>query len=731
MSETTHTHPPRDTQVKVVVPDEHTMISLLGSGDELLRALERAFESDIHVRGNEFTISGSPEETAVVVRLVEELIELAKSGTHVTPDTIGRMIHMLRSPGTERPADVLTTNILSNRGRTIRPKTLNQKRYVDTIDRRTVVFGIGPAGTGKTYLAMAKAVKALQDKEVNRIILTRPAVEAGERLGFLPGTLYDKIDPYLRPLYDALHDMLDPDSIPKLMAAGTIEVAPLAYMRGRAQPVHTNVLTPEGFRPIGDLRVGDLVVGSDGEPTPVLGVYPQGPKAVYRLTAQDGSSTLCSEDHLWSVRTRDDTRRGRPHRVLTAKEILQSGLRSSHYRKYELPLLSRPVEFPAREVPMDAYALGLLLGDGCLTGSTTPSFSTEDPELAEALEALVPGVRVNWKAGPDYVVNRVRQPGDVITIANPVTAVMRELGLCGTTSATKFVPEPYLYNSAEVRLALLQGLLDSDGGPVSQNGRTCRIQYRTASPGLASAVRFLVQSLGGVVYTRTRGSEGRAPGLARGRQVFHRHDTHVLDLRLPEGVEPFRLGRKRDRYEATGGGRPMRFIDSIEPAGTEECVCIQVAAQDSLYVTEDFLLTHNTLNDSFIILDEAQNTSPEQMKMFLTRLGFGSKIVVTGDVTQVDLPGGQTSGLRTIEGILRDIDDIAFCRLSSEDVVRHKLVGQIVDAYGRYDAAQGDSRDRRGPANGVRPRRGPGRREASDTPAEPEAGDGRTAEQAD
>ena len=128
---------------------------------------------------------------------------------------------------------MLTLDILSRRGKTIRPKTLNQKHYVDAIDAHTIVFGIGPAGTGKTYLAMAKAVNALQTKQVNRIILTRPAVEAGERLGFLPGTLSEKIDPYLRPLYDALHDMMDPESIPKLMNAGIIEVAPLAYMRGR------------------------------------------------------------------------------------------------------------------------------------------------------------------------------------------------------------------------------------------------------------------------------------------------------------------------------------------------------------------------------------------------------------------------------------------------------------------------------------------------------------------
>ena len=161
---------------------------------------------------------------------------IIRTGQGISTETVERVLAMLRAETTqpgERPADVLSLNILSNRGRSIRPKTLNQKRYVDSIDKHTIIFGIGPAGTGKTYLAMAKAVQALQAKEVNRIILTRPAVEAGERLGFLPGTLSEKIDPYLRPLYDALHDMIDPESIPKLLAAGTIEVAPLAYMRGR------------------------------------------------------------------------------------------------------------------------------------------------------------------------------------------------------------------------------------------------------------------------------------------------------------------------------------------------------------------------------------------------------------------------------------------------------------------------------------------------------------------
>ncbi|MFB9730660.1 MULTISPECIES: PhoH family protein [Ornithinimicrobium] len=334
----------------VVVPDDVPMVSLLGPRDELLRTIERAFpQVDVHVRGNEFRLTGDTGEIALVERLVDELLAVAATGQPLNRDAVERSIGMLRTSTTERPADVLTMNIISSRGRTIRPKTLNQKHYVDAIDEHTIVFGLGPAGTGKTYLAMAKAVAALQAKQVNRIILTRPAVEAGERLGFLPGTLNDKIDPYLRPLYDALHDMVDPDSMAKLMAAGTIEVAPLAYMRGR------------------------------------------------------------------------------------------------------------------------------------------------------------------------------------------------------------------------------------------------------------------------------------------------------------------------------------------------------------------------TLNSAFIILDEAQNTSPEQMKMFLTRLGFGSKMVVTGDTTQVDLPGGTTSGLKVVQEILHDVDDIHFAHLTSDDVVRHRLISDIVDAYGRYDARRpGHERSR--PA-----RQGPGRRSAEGT----------------
>jgi phosphate starvation-inducible PhoH-like protein len=310
----------------ITVPNAIPMVAVVGPHDANLRTIEAAFPSvNITVRGNEITLRGPHTDCTKLENLFNEVMVVIRSGNILNVDAVTRAIEMLEHEPADHPAEVMSLNIVSNRGRTIRPKTANQKRYVDAIEDHTITFGIGPAGTGKTYLAMAMAVAALNAKKINRIILTRPAVEAGEHLGFLPGTLSEKIDPYLRPLFDALHDMIDIDSIPRLMQSGVIEVAPLAYMRGR------------------------------------------------------------------------------------------------------------------------------------------------------------------------------------------------------------------------------------------------------------------------------------------------------------------------------------------------------------------------TLNDAFVILDEAQNTTPEQMKMFLTRLGFGSKMVVTGDVTQIDLPNGQNSGLRVIRDILKDIDDIAFLELTAEDVVRHRLIGDIVKAYDKFD----------------------------------------------
>jgi len=228
------------TQVKILIPGNQPMVALLGQRDSFLKLVESAFDASILVRGNEITISGPEAEAERVARLFEELLTLLEDGHELTSDSVGQTIDLIKGGGGNgdgepalRPSEVLGDRLLTSRGKQITPKTLGQKRYVDAIRSSTVTFAIGPAGTGKTYLAVATAVRALQDRQVSRLILTRPAVEAGERLGYLPGTLYEKIDPYMRPLYDALFEMTGADTLPRLMERGTVEVAPLAYMRGR------------------------------------------------------------------------------------------------------------------------------------------------------------------------------------------------------------------------------------------------------------------------------------------------------------------------------------------------------------------------------------------------------------------------------------------------------------------------------------------------------------------
>jgi phosphate starvation-inducible PhoH-like protein len=221
------------TQVKILVPGHQSMVALLGQRDEFLKAIEAAFDSQIVVRGNEITITGDAEEAERIALLFEELITLLGAGQEITSASIGQTIDLIKTDAV-RPTEFMRDVLLTSRGKTIGPKTVGQKKYVDAIRRATVTFAIGPAGTGKTYLAVATAVKALQERKVSRIILTRPAVEAGEKLGFLPGTLYEKIDPYLKPLYDALYEMMDAEAFQRLMERGTIEVAPLGYMRGRS-----------------------------------------------------------------------------------------------------------------------------------------------------------------------------------------------------------------------------------------------------------------------------------------------------------------------------------------------------------------------------------------------------------------------------------------------------------------------------------------------------------------
>ncbi|HTH69721.1 MAG TPA: PhoH family protein [Candidatus Saccharimonadales bacterium] len=671
-------------QITILIPDPDEMMFVAGQNEANIDRIEREFGVKIVARGAELRISGDPSSVARVGDLVGAMRSLSGRDDNLRRPALERLIGTAKEAPVATPQQIREHVATTVTGKRIAPQSENQRQYVEEMRKSDLVFATGVAGTGKSYLAVAMGVNALRERKVTRLILTRPAVEAGENLGFLPGDLQQKIDPYLRPLYDALYELMPAERMTRAQERGEIEVAPLAYMRGRAQPIHSSVLTPTGLRAIGSLSVGDVVIGSDGRPTRVTGVYPRGRRPVYRVSAQDGASTLACGEHLWAVTTAADRRRGKPPRVLETREMI-GHLRAAHVHRYELPLVSRPVEFVHRDVPMDGYALGLLLGDGCITLRTTPSFSTADPELAVALEHAIPGVTVTRKGDYDYILRRTGGSRGGVIVPNPATLLLRELGIGGTHSNTKFVPAAYLFNDAAIRLAVLQGLLDTDGGPVTQPGRSCRIQYVTTSLQLKDDVVFLVRSLGGVAYCRTRATLGRRPGRARGRAVGYRSDAYVLEIRLPSGIQPFRLTRKLERYNAIGGGRPMRFIDKIEPEGVQDTVCISVAAADSLYVTEDFLVTHNTLNEAFIILDEAQNTTPAQMKMFLTRLGYGSQAVVTGDVTQVDLLQGQKSGMVVAREALRGVDGISFVDFDERDVVRHELVARIVRAYDRYE----------------------------------------------
>ena len=269
------------TQIKIFVPGNHLMAALVGEGDQFLRLVEEAFpDSAVLVRGNEITVDGADNE--IVGRLFDELIRLLEQGHPLDSAVVKRTIEMVRED--EKPSEVLTAEVLrAGRGRTVRPKSAGQKRYTDAIASNIITFGIGPAGTGKSYLAVALAVQALQARQAERIILTRPAVEAGERLGFLPGDLMAKIDPYLRPLYDALYDMLEVEGAQRLIERGTIEIAPLAFMRGRTLNGSFIILdeaqnaTPEQMKMFltrigfgskavvtGDVTQVDLMVGRSG-----------------------------------------------------------------------------------------------------------------------------------------------------------------------------------------------------------------------------------------------------------------------------------------------------------------------------------------------------------------------------------------------------------------------------------------------------------------------------------
>ena len=482
---------------------------LAGISDGVLDALENRLECTVRLRGNELTLEGEEQQISEARAVIDELVELVEGGHQIGAHTVDAVLGTLEA-GARRARRV-------RRGRLAAPRQEDraEDRHAEGIRRlgpaRTVTFGIGPAGTGKTYLAMACAVAALHEREVARIILTRPAVEAGERLGFLPGDLMAKVDPYLRPLFDALYDMLDPDKALNLIDRGTIEVAPLAFMRGRAQPVESGVSTPEGFRPIGSLRVGDLVTGSDGRPTVCRRGLSAGseagvpiPHAGRRVDAVLRRASL-ARLHAGGP----PQRQARPRARDTADDRASPSGAPAPVR---VPLLSGPACLEAQDVPIDPYALGLLLGDGCLTTKTTPSFRTRTRSSRTPSSPRSPGSSCVRRAPTTTTCGTSMANRGGVIVANPVTAALRTW-IGGNSLAHEVHPDRSTSGTRwRSGIAVLQGLLDSDGGPVTQRGRTCRIQYTTCSERLRDDVLDLVRSLGGIAYWRRRAAEGRAPG---------------------------------------------------------------------------------------------------------------------------------------------------------------------------------------------------------------------------
>jgi superfamily II DNA or RNA helicase len=350
---------------------------------------------------------------------------------------------------------------------------------------------------------------------------------------------------------------------------------------GKAQPLRSLVLTPEGWRRMGDLEVGDLVVGADGRPTRVAGVFPQGEKEIYRVTFSDGSSTDCCDEHLWLVNTPQRKWQGRPARVFSVRELLERPLRDANGNaNFFIPMV-RPVEFAARPLPLDPYVLGCLIGDGGLSQSGV-NLSSADAELLSEVGARVPsGVAVRYTGfGVDYRLTTSPQ-----VAPNPVKDALRRLGLMGKRSEEKFIPEEYLFASVEQRVALLQGLLDTDGHVRPKDNN---VEFSTASPRLAEGVRALVQSLGGTARIREK--------------VTARRLAYRMSVALPAEIRPFRLSRKADVYHPRTKYQPTRAIVGIERIGREPAQCIAVDAHDHLYVTEHFVVTHNTVQSLGVLL---------------------------------------------------------------------------------------------------------------------------------
>lgn len=402
---------------------------------------------------------------------------------------------------------------------------------------------------------------------------------------------------------------------------------------GKAQPLYSSILTPDGFKPMGDVNVGETIIGGDGKPTTVTGVFPQGKKKVYKVSFSDDSSTECCEEHLWTVQNEYQRQSG-GQSTLELREIM-SKLKGHDGRKnYSIPVTD--IEFEKRELPLDPYALGLLIGDGGLTGKT-PVFSTDDDELLFSLNKTLPdGVSpVHKKESCDYSLSCGKKNG-----VNKLTSILRNLNLMGKNSWNKFIPYEYLHTSKEHRIALLQGLMDTDGTIDHRNGK--HVMFNTVSEQLAEDVIWLVRSLGGVCKKSYKKSSWTHKGMkiTRGKSIN-------ITVNVPPEINPFRLERKKTQVVSKTKYKPARYIESITEVGETDCQCIMVDNDSHLYITDDFIVTHNTLLSLAISLDYIEKGIYDRIIVIKPLIPVGGKDIGA-------LPGDKWEKLSAWLGPMRD-----------------------------------------------------------------------------
>lgn len=522
--------------------------------------------------------------------------------------------------------------------------------------------------THNTHLACAFAIGEILAKRKKRIILTRPIVEAGESLGFLPGTFDEKVNPYMLPMYDCINKCVGVEGPQRDIINRSIEVAPIAYMRGRSMPLDAKIVSPQGYVNMGDIQLGDRVIGSNGKPTEVLGIYPQGELDIYKVSFSDGTSVECSADHLWSTMSLNQKRSGN-YSVRTTQEIAETLKNKWGQKIHRIPIAS-PVEFAARiPVEIDPYILGVILGDGnCHKKTSITITNTQADVLAQFSARLPKGLLLKATNkdgnGIQYRVSGKRNQGNVIRQS------LAEMGLLGKKSYEKWIPENYLYGSVETRLSVLRGLMDTDGSIFSHRSGNCRVQYYSTSQRLAKEVRFLVHSLGGTASIHKREYEDTVD-----TKIRHCRSSYVVDMVIK--VCPFLCQEKASKFSPM---KPCRLITNVQLVGKKECQCIRVAASDSLYLAEHCIVTHNTFDDAVCIFDEAQNATKSQLKLFMTRFGENSKIIITGDPMQSDIGGG-SSGLVHIVKKLEDLQGIGVIHFKASSIVRHPLIASIIEKF--------------------------------------------------